>query len=166
MKKAYLFFVGVCAIASVVYSSNLHYVDMRIGTERSYGSNVLGPCLPHGSSHPSPDSKWPSFHVKPKGARHGFGPPTSGWWPGDKIIGFSQLHVQGTGGVPSYGNFRYCLLPSDMEIIEARPYVLRVKLKEAKLNVSVAPTSHGAIYHVTSFDGTPQVLSLNRRCKL
>ena len=166
MKKAYLFFVGVCAIASVVYSSNLHYVDMRIGTERSYGSNVLGPCLPHGSSHPSPDSKWPSFHVKPKGARHGFGPPTSGWWPGDKIIGFSQLHVQGTGGVPSYGNFRYCLLPSDMEIIEARPYVLRVKLKEAKLNVSVAPTSHGAIYQVTSFDGTPQVLPLNRRCKL
>ena len=62
------------------------YVDMRIGTARANGSNVLGPCVPHGSVHPSPDSEWPSPHEKPKDARHGFGPPTSGWWPGDKVV--------------------------------------------------------------------------------
>lgn len=141
-------------------------VDMRIGTSRSKGSNVLGPCVPHGSVHPSPDSKWPSPHVRPEGARHGFGPPTSGWWPGDKIIGFSQLHVQGTGGVPSYGNFRYVCDPSDMEILEARPYLLRLRLVQSGLLVDVSATAHGAIYHVRSSDGRPCALPLNRRCKL
>ena len=147
-------------------NSPSEYVDMRIGTGRSNGSNVLGPCVPHGSVHPSPDSKWPSPHVRPEGVRHGFGPPTSGWWPGDKVIGFSQLHVQGTGGVPSYGNFRYCCDPSDMEILESRPYLLRVKLVQAELLVDVSATAHGAIYHVRSLDGKPRTLPLNRRCKL
>ena len=51
-------------------------VDMRIGMGRATGSNVLGPCVPHGSVHPSPDSEWPAPHERPKGARHGFGAPT------------------------------------------------------------------------------------------
>ena len=144
-------------------------VDMRIGTGRATGSNVLGPCVPHGSVHPSPDSLWPSPHEKPAGARHGFGPPTSGWWPGDKIVGFSQLHAQGTGGTPSYGIFRYVCEPSGMEILEARPYLLRVRLSRADavpLDVSVAPTAHGAVYSVRTADGLPCALPLNRRCKL
>lgn len=158
------------AMAAVPQSASAkspaEYVDMLIGTGRSNGSNVLGPCLPHGSVHPSPDSKWPSPHVRPKGVRHGFGPPTSGWWPGDKIIGFSQLHVQGTGGVPSYGNFRYVCEASDMEVLESHPYLLRVKLREAGLLVDVSATAHGAIYHFRSPDGKPRTLPLNRRCKL
>ena len=144
-------------------------VDMRVGTGRATGSNVLGPCVPHGSTHPSPDSLWPTPHEKPKGARHGYGPPASGWWPGDKIVGFSQLHAQGTGGVPSYGIFRYVCEPSDMEILEARPYSLRVRLSRdggAPLDVAVAPTAHGAIYDVRTADGRPVKLPLNRRCKL
>ena len=145
------------------------FVDMRIGTGRATGSNVLGPCVPHGSAHPSPDSLWPSPHVKPVGARHGFGPPTSGWWPGDKVVGFSQLHAQGTGGRPSYGIFRYVCEPSDMEILEARPYRLRVRLSRSNgmpLDVSVAPTAHGAVYEIRTSDGKPCALPLNRRCKL
>jgi len=141
-------------------------VDMRIGTGRATGSNVLGPCVPHGSVHPSPDSAWPSPHKRPEGARHGFGPPTSGWWPGDKVVGFSQLHAQGAGGRPSYGLFRYLCKPSDMEIVEAHPYRLRVRLTDAALEVEVAATDHGAIYYVRDADGKPCALPLDRRCKL
>ena len=141
-------------------------VDMRIGTARANGSNVLGPCVPHGSAHPSPDSAWPSPHERPKDAKHGFGPPTSGWWPGDKVVGFSQLHAQGTGGTPSYGIFRYVFEPDDMEIVESRPYFLKVKLKQSGLLVDVSATAHGAIYHVRRADGSPAVLPLNRRCKI
>ena len=142
------------------------FVDMRIGTGRATGSNVLGPCVPHGSTHPSPDSLWPQPHDKAEGARHGFGPPTSGWWPGDKVVGFSQLHAQGTGGTPSYGIFRYVCEPDDIEIVEAHPYRLRVRLKHSGILVDAAATAHGAIYHVRRADGSPVVLPLNRRCKL
>ena len=90
------------AIVVEVAADAADFVDMRIGTGRATGSNVLEPCVPHGSAHPSPDSMWPSPHERPKDAKHGFCPPTSGWWPGDKIVGFSQLHAQGTGGTPSY----------------------------------------------------------------
>lgn len=149
-----------------VIDSPVGRVDMRIGTGRATGSNVLGPCVPHGSVHPSPDSRWPSPHVKPAGARHGFGPPTSGWWPGDKVVGFSQLHAQGTGGIPSYGIFRYICEPDDMKILEARPCRLRVRLKGSGLLVDVAATAHCAVYHVRREDGTPVVLPLDSRCKL
>ena len=142
------------------------WVDMRIGTARANGSNVLGPCIPHGSAHPSPDSAWPSPHERPKDAKHGFGPPTSGWWPGDKVVGFSQLHAQGTGGTPSYGIFRYVLEPDDMEIVEAHPYRLRVRLKNSGILVEAAATAHGAVYHVCRADASPVVLPFNQRCKL
>jgi len=168
MKRLVL--AAAVAAASAAHAADVaDAVDMRIGTGRATGSNVLGPCVPHGSAHPSPDSLWPSPHEKPKGARHGFGAPTSGWWPGDKVVGFSQLHAQGTGGVPSYGIFRYVCEPSEMEILEARPYRLRVRLSRADaapLYVTVAPTAHGAVYDVRTADGTPAALPLNRRCKL
>ena len=171
MKSAFGFLlapvVALCCWGHTVYAACVaESVDMRIGTGRATGSNVLGPCVPHGSVHPSPDSLWPSPHEKPKDARHGFGPPTSGWWPGDRVVGFSQLHAQGTGGVPSYGLFRYRCEPSAMEIVEARPYLLRVRLAEAALDVEVAATAHGAVYRTRARDGKPRVLPLDRRCKL
>jgi len=167
MRKCIVFAVAaIGTLASVCAAGIADMVDMRIGTGRATGSNVLGPCVPHGSAHPSPDSLWPSPHKKPKGARHGFGPPTSGWWPGDKVVGFSQLHAQGTGGKPSYGIFRYLCEPSDMEIVEAHPYRLRVRLAEAALEIDVSATAHGAIYRVRGDDGKPRALQLDRRCKL
>ena len=141
-------------------------VDNRIGTGRSHGSCILGPSVPYGSAHPSPDSAWPVKHVRPKGARHGFGPPTSGWWPGDKVIGFSQLHAQGTGGTPSYGIFRYLCKPSEMIIKEAHPYRLRVRLTEADLEVCVSATAHGAVYQIRDSKGNPRTLPLDCQCKL
>ena len=141
-------------------------VDSRLGTARAFGSNVLGPCVPYGSAHPSPDSLWPTPHQRAKGSHHGFGAPTSGWWPGDKVVGFSQLHAQGTGGTPSYGIFRYVCDPQDMEILEAHPYLLKVRLKPSGLLVDVSATPHGAVYRVRGEDGVPRALPLDRRCKL
>ena len=167
MKRYIVSAVAVIGTLAPVCAADMaDLVDMRIGTGRATGSNVLGPCIPYGSAHPSPDSLWPSPHKKPKGARHGFGPPTSGWWPGDKVVGFSQLHAQGTGGKPSYGIFRYLCEPSDMEIVEAHPYRLRVRLADAALEIDVSATAHGAIYRVRGKDGKPRVLPLDRRCKL
>ena len=131
-------------------------VDSRLGTARAFGSNVLGPCVPHGSAHPSPDSLWPTPHPKARGSHHGFGAPTSGLWPGDKVVGFSQLHAQGTGGTPSYGIFRYVFDPQDMEILEAHPYLLKVRLKPSGLFVDVSATAHGAVYRVRGEDGARQ----------
>ena len=142
------------------------WADTRIGTDRAHGSNVLGPCVPHGSAHPSPDSAWPMPHERPEGAKHGFGPPTSGWWPGDPVVGFSQLHAQGSGGTPSYGIFRYVFPASAMELVETHPYRLRVRLTDLRAEVDVAATAHGAIYRARGFDGKPLAFDLNRRCKL
>ena len=83
---------AACAAANATDVAD--FVDTRIGTGRATGSNVLGPCVPHGSAHPSPDSLWPSPHEKPKDARHGFGPPTSGWWPGGKVF---AIRTKGKG---------------------------------------------------------------------
>ena len=161
--------IAACGVAMSVDAwagSLAELADTRFGTARSHGSNVLGPSLPHGSAHPSPDSLWPTPHPRPKGARHGFGPPTSGWWPGDKVVGFSQLHAQGTGGTPSYGIFRYVFEPDDMEILESRPYRLKTRMKKSGMLVDVSATAHGAIYHVRKADGTPLSLPLDRRCKI
>ena len=64
--------IAACGAAMFVYAekwSPAEIADTRFGTARSYGSDILGPSLPHGSSHPSPDSLWPTQHVRPKGAR-------------------------------------------------------------------------------------------------
>ena len=119
--------------------SPAEWVDSRLGTARAFGSNVLGPCVPYGSAHPSPDSLWPTPHSGARGSHHGFGAPTSGWWPGDKVVGFSQLHAQGTGGTPSYGIFRYVCDPQGMERLEAHPYLLKVRLKPSPRRKRRAP---------------------------
>ena len=157
---------GFALIVENAKPSPAEWVDSRLGTARAFGSNVLGPCVPHGSAHPSPDSLWPTPHPRARGSHHGFGAPTSGWWPGDKVVGFSQLHAQGTGGTPSYGIFRYVCDPQDMEILEAHPYLLKVRLKPSGLLVDVSATAHGAVYRIRGEDGTPRTLPLDSRCKL
>ena len=152
-------FVGLAADEDPV-----DLVDTRIGTAREFGSCVVGPCVPNGSVHPSPDSEWPSSlpHAPTKNPRHGQGAPTSGWWPGDRIVGFSQLHCQGTGGTPSYGLFRVVFgAPSAMEILESHPYRFRCRLTEAGVDVAVAPTAHGAIYRHTA-----ESVRIDHLCKL
>lgn len=137
-------------------------VDTRIGTDRSHGSCVVGTCLPHASVYPSPDSEWPVDHPSVPGQRHGMGAPTSGWWPGDRVVGFSMLHAQGTGGVPSYGQFRLEFgKPSAMEIDEAHPYRFRCRLTDLGVSVAFSATEHGAVFEYTG--GEPRI---NVLCKL
>jgi len=66
------------------FAGNADKVDTQYGTGRVDGNCMVGPCLPHASTYPSPDSVWP---MGKKAA------PTSGRYPGDPIAGFSQLHV-------------------------------------------------------------------------
>lgn len=67
----------------------LDYVDPRIGSE-GLGRVFIGPCAPFGMVRPGPDCT-PS--------------PNSGWLPmPQRVDGFAQTHVSGTGGGPKYGN--------------------------------------------------------------
>ena len=65
------------------------YVDPRIGSE-GLGRGFHGPSCPYGMVKPSPDC-----------TPH----PNSGWLPmPERVDGFAQVHVSGTGGGPKYGN--------------------------------------------------------------
>ena len=64
-------------------------VDTRIGAAHGAGSCPIGTCVPYGSVMPSPDTLYPF-----EGRRQ---PPPSGYYPGDPVVGFSQLHVSGAG---------------------------------------------------------------------
>lgn len=65
------------------------YVVPRIGSE-GLGRVFIGPSCPYGMVKPSPDCT-PS--------------PNSGWLPmPERVDGFAQVHVSGTGGGPKYGN--------------------------------------------------------------
>ena len=70
------------------------YVDPRIGSV-GVGRTFPGPCMPFGMAKPGPDC----------GVL-----PNAGWAPlPEKVTGFSQTHVSGTGGGQKYGNI--LLLP-------------------------------------------------------
>ena len=65
------------------------FIDPRIGSE-GLGRVFIGPCTPFGMVRPSPDCT-PG--------------PNSGWLPmPERVDGFAQVHVSGTGGGPKYGN--------------------------------------------------------------
>ena len=124
-------------------ASPLDSVDLMIGV-RGDGSCIPGPCLPNGSIHPSPDT---------------FKAGNGGYAKGDTgggVVGFSQLHAQGSGGVKSYGNF--LVSPqvglaieeaghvSALEKGEARGEMYSARLTKYGINCAVVPTAHSAIY--------------------
>jgi predicted alpha-1,2-mannosidase len=116
-------------------------VDPMLGVAFRYGSCVPGACLPHASIYPSPDT---------------LNGRTAGYLPGQDIVGFSQLHTQGTGGVPSYGNF--LISPQiglkTLESEHASPkaderaacYRYQVRLLRYGILCEVAPGRHSALY--------------------
>lgn len=85
-----LFFILPLLTSLTVLSQRLtDYVDPRIGSE-GLGRVFIGPCTPFGMVRPSPDCT-PG--------------PNSGWLPmPERVDGFAQVHVSGTGGGPKYGN--------------------------------------------------------------
>ena len=157
MKKSLLLVVAALA-ASAGARTPAEWADTRVGSSvAGLGSCMPGPCVPHGSVYPSPDTAWPS-PTMPHCA-------TSGYHQGDPVVGFSQLHTQGTGGHPSYGHFLVspilgnglgndwnpvCLdevgMMSHIELRETRPYLFRGRLVKWKTDVAIAASSHAAVY--------------------
>ena len=82
------------------------YVDPRIGSE-GLGRVFIGPSHPFGMVKPSPDCTTG---------------PNSGWLPmPERVDGFAQTHVSGTGGGPKYGNI--LIMPfAEFEPAEAFDY--------------------------------------------
>ena len=122
----------------------LDAVDPMVGVVKGRGACVPGPCLPHSSIYPSPDTV--------------AGGP-GGYLPDQPVVGFSQLHAQGTGGVPSYGNF--LVSPQiGLEIEEpkhasflteevAKPHSYSCRLEKYGVRAEIAPARHSALYRFT-----------------
>ena len=166
---AHVLFDGVCAIipamktlkrllgvavvlgACVVGAGPADLVDMTYGIGYTCGNCLLGPSLPHGSIHPSPDT------APVKGHRA----VASGYYPGDPVDGFSQLHAHGAGNsCPSYGLFlvRPCVgdepfKPSPIELVSTRPYRFTARLTASDIGVDLAASEHAAIYVFTFPEG-------------
>ena len=110
----------------------------------SNGNTVIGPQLPWGSIHPSPDTA------------DGY---TDGYNPARKIRGFSQLHASGGGGPGKYGQF---LLSPQIGLNvaetghdsakageEPRLSSYQVRLTDYNILCEFTPTRHAALYHFT-----------------
>jgi predicted alpha-1,2-mannosidase len=108
------------------------------------GNAAIGPQWPWGSINPGPDTK------------NGF---TDGYDPTQKIRGFSQLHVTGTGGRGKYGQF---LISPQVGLNvtetghdsakgeeEAKASSYRVRLIDYHILCELTPTKHAAIYRFT-----------------
>ena len=124
-------------------------VDMTYGIGHTCGNCLIGPSLPHGSIHPSPDTV-----AAPLAKRRAV---ASGYYPGDVVDGFSQLHAHGAGNsCPSYGLFlvRPCVegeayQPSPIEFVETHPYVFKARLTATGIGVELAASEHAAVYAFT-----------------
>jgi predicted alpha-1,2-mannosidase len=143
LKKLTFAVVLLASHVALADGSPVDWVDPSIGAI-DQGSCMPGPVLPHASIYPSPDT---------------LKPVPSGYSSKDPIVGFSQLHTQGTGGVPSYGNF--LISPQiglqineadhqsakDSEVIKADRY--SVKLTKYDIACQIIPASHSALYKFT-----------------
>lgn len=119
----------------------LRHVDTRIGVLGD-GATVIGPSLPFGSIHPSPDT---------------LDGDHDGYKPDQPIRGFSQLHVSGTGW-GQYGNFMVspqiglATLPDahDSPKADEKPeaHQYSVRLARYGIGVELAPARRAAIYRL------------------
>jgi len=118
------------------------YVNLRYGVDNE-GNTVIGPTRPNGSVNPSPDTA--------KGGH-------SGYFTGNDIRGFSQIHASGTG-YGKYGEFlispqiglEYSLTghdsPLTAEVATCSEY--SVILTRYNIRCAVTPAEHSSIYKFT-----------------
>jgi predicted alpha-1,2-mannosidase len=137
------FFFCVFAIQMAWSQQKTEELDMFMGTDNA-GNCIVGPRLPYGSSHPSPDTK------NGGGDGYSFGQP---------LFGFSQMHASGAGGDSQYGNF--LISPqvglsvnwdehfSNISQEMAKPYLYECLMDRYQIKASVVPTLHGAMYKFT-----------------
>jgi predicted alpha-1,2-mannosidase len=130
-------------LASALGASPVDYVDPFLGV-RGKGNVVIGPVLPHGSIHPSPNT--------PDGGHDGYHPDRP-------IRGFAQLHASGTGWgrygnlllSPQSGGLALDPLGHDSTKADERatPWSYAVTLSRYATRVEVSPTHHAASYRFT-----------------
>ena len=142
MKIASLLLLVSLAAATAIGQSPAERIDPLIGSEGvGRGSCMPGPCLPHASVYPSPDSDRPQ---------------PSGYDDRGGIVGFSPLHCQGMGGAPSFGNVLISpqiglhtaekdhLSPKADEQASAFRYA--VTLTRDNIKCEVVPGAHSVLY--------------------
>ncbi len=118
------------------------YVNLRYGVDNE-GNTVIGPQRPNASANPAPDTK---------GGQH------SGYFTGNDIRGFSQIHASGTG----YGKYGQFLLSpqigldtsftghdSAAEDERTSCCEYSVLLKRYGIRCAVTPAEHASIYRFT-----------------
>lgn len=121
------------------------YVDPTIGSE-GLGRVFIGPSHPFGMVKPSPDCT-PS--------------PNSGWLPmPERIDGFAQTHVSGTGGGPKYGNILIMPFTGTGGMSSTTHYDTRAcetvklgyyatRLNESGISVEVTTAPRASVYRIT-----------------
>lgn len=138
-------------------------VDPFIGVDG--GNCIVGPALPHGSIHPSPQT------LDIYGEDWRFRPFQDGYSTRGEIAGFAQLHAQGTGGVPSYGQLLISpqvgvetsqvqhVSAKSSEVAEVGYYA--VTLDRYGVACEVTPAHHTALYRFTFPAGVAPTIVLN-----
>ncbi len=164
--KTYLAVILLLGTSPVFPGDFTQYVDMFLGVKAvkkdgtigsSGGNSVVGPHAPWGSIHPSPNTE--------NGA-------TDAYHPDKPILGFSQMHVSGTGGRGNYGFFFLAPQPelntgvpakakSEKANEVARPYFYGVDLLKHNIRVELAPTRHSVIYRIEVPANSNVVLPIN-----
>ena len=144
--------------------SIVDYVDTKIGvTGKSTSNCVIGPQLPFGAINPSPNTSliYDNEDVIKDNSKKSYLPKitTAGCDPVMPIMGFSQLHVSGTGGDSHYGHFlispqigisvKYNSHNSLGDFSETKAYYFKTKLLKYNIVSEIAPTKHAAIYRFT-----------------
>lgn len=131
-----------------LFADSTDFVDPAIGSE-GLGRVFIGPSTPFGMARPGPDCT-PS--------------PNSGWLPmPERVDGFSQTHVSGTGGGPKYGNI--LLQPFSGALDNVRHFAFResetirpgyytTTYKGSGITTEITATSKVSVYRFIYPDGS------------
>lgn len=137
-------------------ATEVQYVDPLIGSEGD-GNVFIGPSTPFGMVKAGPD-----LNIA---ANSGYDPA-----PDKKVLGFSQVHVSGTGGGPKYGNisimpFSGEAAPLTAASLRANEQVqagfYRADLTDYQISVSLSTTDKTAFYQLDYQGNGPHSLKID-----
>jgi predicted alpha-1,2-mannosidase len=131
------------AVTATAPGQSARYIDPMLGVDGG-GNTFPGPSLPFGMIKPGPDM--------------GDNKGNAGWDAKGDINGFSQTHLNGSGGGPKYGNIlvqpttgapRASNFSSPRAEEQASAGYYRVTLARYQTNVEITTASRAAIYRFT-----------------
>lgn len=134
----------------------VQYVDPLIGSEGD-GNVFIGPSTPFGMVKAGPD-----LNIA---ANSGYDPS-----PAKKVLGFSQVHVSGTGGGPKYGNISIMPFSGDVNPLTAASLRSNEKvqagfysadLTDYQLKVALSTTDKTAFYQLDYQGSGPHSLKVD-----